>query len=85
MAVAAIAHVYVFSTEPYQYLPILSYGDVKCKETETDVEVNDGKEEEPALVETKEMHLEAPGTSIRESVQDVVLVGGKHVSCIITY
>lgn len=84
MAVAAIAHVYVFSVEQYQYLPISSHGDVTC-EIKTEVKVNDRKKEEPAVVETKEMHVEAPGTSIRESVQDVVLVGGKHVSCIMKY
>ncbi|KAJ4755350.1 organic solute transporter ostalpha protein (DUF300) [Rhynchospora pubera] len=78
MSVASIAHVYVFSAEPYQYLPIASCGSVTLEETKTQVEVKDGKDKKPATVETKE-NVESPGTSIRESVQDVVLVGGKHV------
>lgn len=85
MAVAAIAHVYVFSAEPYQYFPIPTYGGVTCEETKTQVKVDNRKEEKPAILETKEMHVEAPGTSIRESIQDVVLVGGKHVSCSTNY
>nr|CAB3495656.1 unnamed protein product [Digitaria exilis] len=46
---------------------------------EVKVDVNDDRISTPAAVKRKDTHVEAPGTSIKESVQDVVLVGGQHV------
>ncbi|CAN6300591.1 unnamed protein product [Urochloa humidicola] len=81
MAIAAIAHAYVFTVEPYQYIPVLDHGKVTCEESkmEVKVDVNNDRNSTPASVE-QDTHVEAPGTSIKESVQDVVLVGGHHVA-----
>lgn len=81
MAIAAIAHAYVFKVEPYQHIPLLDYGKVRCEESkmEVKVDVNDDRNRSPATVKQKDTHVDAPGTSIKESVQDVVLVGGHHV------
>lgn len=81
MAIAAIAHAYVFNVEPYQHIPLLDHGKVRCEESkmEVKVDVNDDRISTPAAVKRKDTHVEAPGTSIKESVQDVVLVGGQHV------
>ncbi|KAL6878467.1 hypothetical protein ACP4OV_012637 [Aristida adscensionis] len=80
MAIAAIAHAFVFKVEPYQHIPVLEHGKVTCEETkmEVKVDVNDDTNA-PATVEQQETHVEAPGTSIKESMQDVVLGGGHHV------
>lgn len=81
MAIAAVAHVYVFPAEPYQFLPVSEYGKVTSVEAKTEVKVNEEDAEgKPAVVKQTEMRVEAPGTSITESVQDVVLGGGEHVS-----
>lgn len=81
MAIAAIAHAYVFKVEPYQHIPLLDYGKVRCEESkmEVKVDVNDDRNSTPTTVKQKDTHVDAPGTSIKESVQDVVLVGGHHV------
>ncbi|XP_048335637.1 protein LAZ1 homolog 2 isoform X2 [Ziziphus jujuba] len=78
MAIAAVAHVYVFSTEPYHYLPAFEYGKVTTERTKTELKLDDG-ETTPAVVERKETQIEAPGTSVTESVQDIVLEGGQRV------
>lgn len=80
MAIAAVAHVYVFPVEPYRYLPVAEYGEVTSIETKAKVEVDEDAAGKPAIVEETEVRVEAPGTSITESVQDVFLVGGEHVS-----
>ncbi|KAJ1296763.1 hypothetical protein BS78_01G327100 [Paspalum vaginatum] len=81
MAIAAIAHAYVFTVEPYQHIPVLDHGKVTCEESkmELKIDVDSGRNSTPTAIEQKETHVEAPGTSIKESVQDVVLVGGHHV------
>ncbi|WVZ57230.1 hypothetical protein U9M48_007640 [Paspalum notatum var. saurae] len=83
MAIAAIAHAYVFTVEPYQHIPVFDHGKVTCEESKMEVKVdvdNDNdRNSAPTTIEQKETHVEAPGTSIKESVQDVVLVGGHHV------
>ncbi|RLN16185.1 hypothetical protein C2845_PM02G23720 [Panicum miliaceum] len=55
--------------------------EVTCEESkmEVKVDVNDDRNSTPTTVKQKDTHVEAPGTSIKESVQDVVLVGGHHV------
>ena len=82
MAIAAVAHVFVFSAEPYYYIP-LSSGYEKITTTETtseEVVKLEGGESTEAVFETKETQVEAPGTSVKESVQDIVLEGGHRVS-----
>lgn len=46
---------------------------------EVRVDVDDGSNAVPVTVEQKETNVNTPGTSIRESVEDVVLGGGHHV------
>ncbi|OQU92413.1 protein LAZ1 homolog 2 isoform X2 [Sorghum bicolor] len=84
MAIAAVAHAYVFTVEPYQHIPVPDdpdHGEVTCEESkmEAKLDVNDDTSSTPTTIEQQETHVEAPGTSIKESVQDVVLVGGHHV------
>lgn len=82
MAMAAVVHAYVFAVEPYQHVPVPDHGEVTCEESKMEVklDVNDDTSSTPTTIEQQETHVEASGTSIRESVQDVVLVGGRHVS-----
>jgi hypothetical protein len=47
---------------------------------EVKLDVNDDTSSTPTTIEEQETHVEAPGTSIKESVQDVVLGGGQHVN-----
>ncbi|KAG5547007.1 hypothetical protein RHGRI_012887 [Rhododendron griersonianum] len=76
MAVAAVAHVFVFSAQPYQLLPVSEYGKVSTQEKLTLVE---GNKERPTILEKTETEIEAPGTSVKESIQDIVVEGGQHV------
>lgn len=80
MAIAAVAHVYVFSAKPYRFLSVSEYGKVTSLETKTKVKLNESGNGRPASVEQEETHVESSGTSITKSVQDVVLGGGEHVS-----
>ncbi|KAF7086513.1 hypothetical protein CFC21_089799 [Triticum aestivum] len=83
MAIAAIAHAFVFGVEPYQHIPVhdCEHGEVTHEESKMElrVDVDDGSNAVPATVEQKETNVKTPGTSIRESVEDVVLGGGHHV------
>lgn len=83
MAIAAIAHAYVFSAEPYHFLPMPDYGEVTAQMTESTSKFvnNEGK---TGVLDEKETKIEAPGTSITESVQDVILTGGEHVRFLIS-
>lgn len=78
MAIAAVAHVYVFSAQPYQLLPVSEYGKVTTQEKLTLVEK--GNKEGPTILEKTGTEIEAPGTSVKESIQDIVVEGGQHVS-----
>lgn len=83
MAIAAVAHVFVFSAEPYHYIPSSSgYEKITTTETTSEeaVKLEEGDSSTQAVVETKETQVEAPGTSVTESVQDIVFEGGHHVS-----
>ncbi|KAH7572033.1 hypothetical protein JRO89_XS04G0190300 [Xanthoceras sorbifolium] len=75
MAIAAAAHLFVFSVEPYRYLPASVHGKITTEETEEAVTIEEGDKEKPAVLEKKETQIEAPGTSITESVQDIVVEG----------
>ncbi|MBA0661813.1 hypothetical protein Goklo_006055 [Gossypium klotzschianum] len=78
MAIAAVAHVFVFSAEPYHFLPVSENrkGMVSAETTKATLKVEQSNEEKPAMVEKTETQVEAPGTSIKESVQDIVVEGG---------
>ncbi|CAH2064862.1 unnamed protein product, partial [Thlaspi arvense] len=75
MAIAAVAHLFVFPAEPYHYVSVSECGRITA-ETRKKTEV---KPEEGGVVETTETQVEASGTSIKESVQDIVIDGGQHV------
>jgi hypothetical protein len=83
MAIAAIAHAFVFGVEPYKRIPLPEHGEFSHHESkmELKVDVGDSSNGVPATVGQKETHVKTPGTSIKESVQDVVLGGGQHVNC----
>ncbi|KAK3034517.1 hypothetical protein RJ639_032506 [Escallonia herrerae] len=79
MAIAAVAHVYVFSATPYHFLPASEYGKVATETTKAMLKIEEGDEQKPAVYEKKETEVKSPGTSIKESVQDIVVEGGQHV------
>ncbi|XP_042034756.1 protein LAZ1 homolog 2-like [Salvia splendens] len=79
MAIAAVAHIFVFSAKPYHFVPASGYGKVTSEETTAVVEIHEGGKEEEAVVEKTETTVEAPGTNITESVQDIVVEGGHKV------
>ncbi|KAF1892543.1 hypothetical protein Lal_00011009 [Lupinus albus] len=81
MAIAAVAHVYVFSAEPYHFLPASVYGKVTEEKIEADVKIDGGGggEEKSAVVKETTTQAEAPRTSVKESVQDIVVEGGQRV------
>ncbi|XP_057967866.1 protein LAZ1 homolog 2 isoform X2 [Malania oleifera] len=78
MAIAAVAHIFVFSAKPYQFLPASHYGKVTAETTKAVLNL-EGDKEKPAVLEKTETQIEAPGTSVTESVRDIVLEGGQHV------
>ncbi|GJS38995.1 protein LAZ1 homolog 2 [Tanacetum coccineum] len=79
MAIAAVAHVFVFTAKPYHFLPASKYGKVSTRTIKEAVKVEEGDEEKPAVIEKTETQVEAPGTSVTESVQEIVVEGGQHV------
>ncbi|KAK9142162.1 hypothetical protein Syun_011562 [Stephania yunnanensis] len=82
MAVAAVAHIFVFSAKPYRYLAVSQQGEVISHSHATKASIkleNKDAKDKAAAIERVDTHVEAPGTSVTESVQDIVLVGGKRV------
>ncbi|XP_008459979.1 protein LAZ1 homolog 2 isoform X3 [Cucumis melo] len=79
MAIAAVAHIFVLSAEPYRYIPVSACGVAAIETVKGTAEVKEGKDKKSALVEKMETHVEAPGTSVTESVQNIVLEGGQRV------
>ncbi|XP_021750162.1 protein LAZ1 homolog 2 [Chenopodium quinoa] len=79
MAVAAIAHVYVFSAKAYHFIPISEYGKISTRTEKTVVDIEKGKDKGPTMIEKTETEVKAPGTSISESVQDIFREGGQQV------
>ncbi|CAN1224245.1 Protein LAZ1 homolog 2 [Linum grandiflorum] len=89
MAIAAITHAYVFPAEPYHYIRPTTVKSISTKEklkklgsgTSTSVEDGEKKDDDECVMEKKETQtrVEAPGTSVTESVQDIVVHGGQHV------
>lgn len=80
MAIAAVAHVFVFPAKPYHFVPLSGYGEVASETTKVKIEEGARDEENPDVYERTETKVEAPGTSVKESVQDIVVEGGHHVS-----
>ncbi|XP_071721450.1 protein LAZ1 homolog 2 isoform X2 [Rutidosis leptorrhynchoides] len=79
MAIAAVAHVFVFSAKTYHFLTLSEYGKVSTHTIQEVAKVEDFDEEKPAVIEKTETKVEAPGTSVKESVQEIVMEGGQHV------
>eukprot|EP00253_Pinus_taeda_P009920 PITA_09920 len=83
MAIAAAAHIFVFPAEPYRLMGE-NQASVRIRtvsaeaETQKDYEKRRGKEK-ASVVRLFETNVEGLGTSIKESVQDVVIGGGEHV------
>lgn len=82
MAIAAVAHVFVFSAKPYHFLPASSsaYGKVTKETIEASLEIDEGEEQKPAVLKETKTQVEAPRTSVTESVQDIVVEGAQRVS-----
>ncbi|KAL3535506.1 hypothetical protein ACH5RR_003967 [Cinchona calisaya] len=79
MAIAAVAHIFVFSAKPYQFIPASEYAEITSQKIEAVVEIEEGNEVKPAILQKTETEVEAPGTSVKESVQDIVVEGGQKV------
>ena len=84
MAIAAVAHAFVFSAKPYQFLPVSEYGKVTTQTTKEKPTLEEGDKEIQAVLERQETEIEAPGTSVKESIQEIVVEGGQHVSSPLT-
>ncbi|KAL3747054.1 hypothetical protein ACJRO7_015915 [Eucalyptus globulus] len=79
MSMAAVAHVFVFPVEPYRYVPIAESPKVTTEKTVAEVKLEEGDKEKPAVVEKTDTKVEVAGTSITESVQDIIVEGGHRV------
>lgn len=81
MAVAAVAHVFVFSAKPYHFVPASSAeGKVREERIEATLDIDEEGEKKPAVLKEMTTQVEAPRTSVKESVQDIVVEGGQRVS-----
>ncbi|XP_052200538.1 protein LAZ1 homolog 2 [Diospyros lotus] len=80
MAIAAVAHVFVFSAKPYHFLPAPDYGKITTQTTKESLRLEEGdKLEKLAVLGRTDTEAEAAGTSVKESIQDIVVEGGQHV------
>ncbi|XP_047158757.1 protein LAZ1 homolog 2-like [Vigna umbellata] len=79
MAVAAVAHVFVFSAKPYQFLPSAAYGKVRKETKEAALEIDEENRQKAALLKETSTRVGSPRTSVTESVQDIVVEGGQRV------
>ncbi|XP_024446212.1 protein LAZ1 homolog 2 isoform X2 [Populus trichocarpa] len=66
-------------TEPYRFIPVSGYGRVTTETTKAEMKFGGGDQEKSAVFEKRETQVAAPGTSVSESVQDIVLEGGQSV------
>ncbi|KAL2327290.1 hypothetical protein Fmac_020717 [Flemingia macrophylla] len=78
MAIAAVAHVFVFSAKPYHFLPS-AYEKLTKEKIEASLEKDEGNKQKPAVLKETTTQVEAPTTSVTESVQDIVVGGGQRV------
>ncbi|TQD72605.1 hypothetical protein C1H46_041863 [Malus baccata] len=74
MAIAA-AHVFAFSTEPYHYISAYGYVKITTATPKAEVKLEEG--DAPPMLERKQTKVEAPGRSVTESVQDIVVDGSQ--------
>lgn len=79
MAVAAVAHTFVFSAKPYHFIPASEYGKITSQKTEAVVKIEEDDEVKQTVLEKTETEIESTGTSVKESVQDIVVEGGQKV------
>ncbi|XP_010520531.1 PREDICTED: protein LAZ1 homolog 2 isoform X2 [Tarenaya hassleriana] len=79
MAIAAVAHIFVFPIEPYRYITAPRNGMVTTETNKSKVTVEEHGKETPTVLEETEIQVETPRTSVKESVQDIVVDGGHHV------
>ncbi|KAF7837544.1 protein LAZ1-like protein 2 isoform X1 [Senna tora] len=81
MAIAAVAHIFVFSAKPYyHFLPTSGNVQVRKEKKKTSMKIDEGDKEKVAVVEEATAQVESPRTSIKESVQDIVVEGGQRPS-----
>lgn len=78
MAIAAVAHVFVFSAKPYHFVPAI--GKVTEERIEATLDIDEEGEKKAAVLKESTTQVEAPRTSVTESVQDIVVEGGQRVS-----
>uniref|UniRef100_A0A0D3FJN5 Uncharacterized protein n=1 Tax=Oryza barthii TaxID=65489 RepID=A0A0D3FJN5_9ORYZ len=80
LGIAIICHIGILPKEG-KHIPVVEHGEITSEESKLEVKVDsdDDSNGTPTTIEEKETHVEAPGTSIKESVQDVVIGGGHHV------
>lgn len=80
MAIAAVAHVFVFSAKPYHFLLSAAYGKISKETIGAALEIDEGSKQKSAVLKETTTQVEAPTTSVTESVQDIVVKGGQRVS-----
>lgn len=84
MAVAAVAHIYIFPATPYQVLEggkdrnVKVLADYAAFDSPLDPE-EVRESERPSMVKFFGVDVEKGATSVKESVHDVLVVGGHHV------
>ncbi|KAG4946598.1 hypothetical protein JHK87_042605 [Glycine soja] len=79
MAIAAVAHVFVFSAKPYHFLLSAAYGKISKETIGAALEIDEGSKQKSAVLKETTTQVEAPTTSVTESVQDIVVKGGQRV------
>ncbi|KAG6548161.1 hypothetical protein Mapa_010211 [Marchantia paleacea] len=86
MAIAAIAHIYIFPATPYQMMgqdrrrgSVSVLADYASMDSPLDPEEVRESERPTVMKFSHKQGDKAGGTSVRESVQDIVIVGGGHV------
>jgi hypothetical protein len=85
MAVASVAHLYIFPATPYHELEggkdrsVKVLADYAAFDSPLDPE-EIRESERPSMVKFFGVDVEKGATSVKESVHDVLVVGGNHVS-----
>ncbi|KAH9305349.1 hypothetical protein KI387_009753, partial [Taxus chinensis] len=83
MAIAAVAHIFVFPVEPYRLISENKQGRLTVQSTAVTVETRKDSqktrdEQGTDVAQVLETDVEGRGTSLKESVQDIVIAGGEH-------
>ncbi|GLJ11349.1 hypothetical protein SUGI_0153460 [Cryptomeria japonica] len=84
MAFAAVAHIFVFPVEPNRHSDENNHGSLTLESTSMTVETRKDTDksfdkEGHDVVQVSQTEVEGHGTSLKESVQDIVLRGAEHV------